>query len=162
MNHPASEELTEAQKRIHTEELKELSGADFTKLSAGEQFAALEYRRRAHIRLSKTDPEYTIKQARDYIPEERQFLIRKDEFDQLKEEREQFVATGGTGFDENWWKTAMGWNRESLYSGLQNAGKFFTPDILGHITGMACLSSLKSYQLQSAVKQPISWLLRIR
>merc|ERR1712037_1081874 len=106
------------------------------KLSAGEQFAALENRRRAHIRLSKTDPEYTIKQARDYIPEERQFLIRKDEFDQLKEEREQFVASGGTGFDENWWKTAMGWNRESLYSGLQNAGKFFTPDILGQITGV--------------------------
>jgi hypothetical protein len=152
MNHPASEELSEAQKRIHTEELKELSGADFTKLSAGEQFAALENRRRAHIRLSKTDPEYTIKQARDYIPEERQFLIRKDEFDQLKEEREQFVATGGTGFDENWWKTAMGWNRESLYSGLQNAGKFFTPDILGQITGRACLSSLKSYQLTSDTK----------
>lgn len=137
MNHPASEELTEAQKRIHTEQLQELDSADFTKLSAGEQFAALENRRRAHIRLSKTDPEYTVKQARDYIPEDRQFLIRKDEFDELKKEREQFISTGGTKFDESWWKTAMGWNRESLYSGLQNAGKFFTPDILGQITGMA-------------------------
>ena len=92
-------------------------------------------------------------QNRLFFSEKRQFLIRKDEFDQLKEEREQFVATGGTGFDENWWKTAMGWNRESLYSGLQNAGKFFTPDILGQITGRACLSSLKSYQLASTIWQ---------